>query len=73
MSYKWSCADCANLDKSRKKWNDKHYCFLYGCNKKDNNGYVCGWIIQGQGDRHLKEMGCSDFREEDTDEQLSLF
>ena len=73
MEYKWSCADCDHLDKTRKKWNDKHYCFLYGCNKGKGSGYICGWLVQGRGDGDLKQMGCSDFRQSDENEQLSLF
>lgn len=68
----WLCNDCKHLNKSRKKYDDKHYCFRYGCDfRKDN--YVVGWIIEGKSDGHLKEMGCSNFEERKQNEQLSLF
>lgn len=68
----WSCNDCKYLNKSRKKYNDVHYCFRYGCDfRKDK--YGVGWIIDGESDRDLKEMGCSDFEERKENEQLKLF
>ena len=58
-AYTWSCADCAHLDKSRKKWDERHYCYLVGCNKR-KGGYVCGWCREDKG---LKTQGCSDYQE----------
>lgn len=69
--YKWSCYDCRYLNKSRRKYNGTGYCFLFGCDKRK---YVIGWIKTSERtDKGLKEMGCSEFREKDSKEQLSLF
>ena len=72
-----SCADCGLLDKSRQKWDEKHYCYLYGCNKT-KDGYVCGWCRQ---DSELKQQGCSFYQPpqpkqavaKTISEQLSIF
>lgn len=61
-----SCATCANLDKSRKKWNDSHYCYLYGCKSRGKDGYVCGWC---RDDKELKLQGCSDYRPQEAQTQ----
>ncbi|MFR7590245.1 MAG: hypothetical protein ACLUVC_02285 [Longibaculum sp.] len=68
----WSCKDCKYLNKSRKKYNDTHYCFRYGCDYRKDN-YVCGWIKDEESDKSLKEMGCSNFKQKSKNEQLSLF
>lgn len=62
--YAWSCHDCDLLDKSRFKWDDKHYCVLYGCNKTEG-GYVCGWCVHDRKDQELKHQGCSYFKHEE--------
>lgn len=67
--YGWSCIDCDNLDKTRKQWNDAHYCYRYGCRARKDNGYICFWC---KDDNDLKTGGCSDFKHEEQ-EQLSLF
>ena len=53
-----SCDTCGLLDKSRKKWDEKHYCYLYGCNRT-KDGYVCGWCVHDRKDSELKHQGCS--------------
>lgn len=73
MAFTWSCKDCDHLDKSRKQWNDAHYCFRYGCNARGAGGYICFWLVPGRNDRELKEGGCSDHRHTEPLEQLSLF
>ena len=60
-TYQWACAYCAHLDTTRKKWDDNHYCYLVGCNKR-KNGYTCGWCKE---DKELKLQGCSDFKQPD--------
>lgn len=75
-----SCATCGLLDKSRKKWDEKHYCYLYGCNKT-KNGYICGWLVHDRQDRELTHQGCSFYQPpqpkqataKTTSEQLSIF
>lgn len=75
-----SCATCGLLDKSRKKWDEKHYCYLYGCNKT-KNGYICGWLVHDRKDSELKHQGCSYYQPpqqkqtfaKTTGEQLSIF
>ena len=57
-TYYYSCAHCAYLDTTRKKWSDNHYCYLVGCNKR-KGGYTCGWCKE---DKELKLQGCSDFK-----------
>ncbi len=56
-TYHWACAYCAHLDTTRKKWDENHYCYLVGCNKR-KTGYTCGWCKE---DKELKLQGCSDF------------
>lgn len=70
MAYHWSCFYCDHLDRSRIKWDDRNYCFNYGCNKRGANGFTCIW---GRNDKEFKTGGCSDFRETQPLEQLSLF
>lgn len=53
-----SCATCGLLDKSRKEWDEKHYCYRYGCNKT-KDGYICGWLVHDRKDSELKHQGCS--------------
>lgn len=75
-----TCATCGLLDKSRKKWDEKHYCYLYGCNKT-KDGYVCGWCVHDRQDKELKHQGCSFYQPpqqkptfaETTGVQLSIF
>lgn len=66
----WSCNDCANLDKSKKVYNESKYCYLYGC-KHNNSGTICGWC---KSDGELKNMGCSFFidKKETEPQQMSL-
>lgn len=66
-AYDRSCATCANLDKSRKEWNDTHYCYIYGCTA---HGRVCGWC---RDDRQLKLQGCSDYKKPQQEEQISIW
>ena len=73
MAYTWSCAECDHLDKTRKEWNDKHFCYRYGCNARKPDGYICFWLVDGRKDRELKEGGCSDHRHTEVNEQLCLF
>ena len=61
-----SCAECDYLDKTRKQYNETHYCYRYGCGKND---FICGWLLN---DNRLNTLGCSDFKHTET-EQLSLF
>lgn len=67
----WSCNDCANLDKSKKIYNESKYCYIYGC-KKGEDTTICGWC---RIDSELKNMGCSFFidKEEVKPKQMSLF
>ena len=67
--YLWSCADCDHLDITRKQWNDKHYCYRYGCNARTNSGFICFYCLK---DSDLKQGGCSNFKKE-IHEQMSLF
>lgn len=57
-NYSWACAYCAHLDTTRRKWDDKHYCYLVGCNER-KGGFVCGWCKE---DKELKLQGCSGFK-----------
>ena len=54
----WCCAECDNLDKTRKEWNETHYCYRYGCKARGKHGYICFWCLN---DKDLKSGGCSDF------------
>lgn len=63
-----SCIDCGYLDKTRAKESIfSHY--NYGCNARVN-GYTCGWISK---DSELKNQGCSDWIEINTNKQISIF
>lgn len=63
----WSCNECGNLDKTKRK---VHNGYIYGC-KGRKCGYICGWITK---DTELKTMGCSNFIENNKGaEQISLF
>lgn len=64
----WSCKECDFLDKSRKVWDDKHYCYRYGCNKRIKDKYICFWCVN---DSDLKKGGCSDFKHTEN-EQLKF-
>lgn len=64
----WCCAECDYLDKSRKQWDETHYCYRYGCNRR-TGVYICAWVRK---DNELKQMGCSDFKHTEN-EQISLF
>ena len=67
------CNDCQYLDKSRRKFDDTGYCFIYGCNYR-KNGLIVGWIIANENETtELKNMGCSGFEEKKKNEQMSLF
>ena len=70
MAFTWSCADCDHLDKTRKNWNDAHYCYQYGCNARKPDGHICFWLTN---DKELKTGGCSNHRHTEMNEQLSLF
>ena len=65
----YSCAECANLDMSRTQWDEDHYCYRYGCDKRGSDGFICFWCRK---DSDLKSGGCSDFADSKF-EQLSLF
>lgn len=63
------CAECDYLDKTRKQYNETHYCYRYGCDYRGTDKFICGWLLNDNG---LKTMGCSYFKHTET-EQLSLF
>jgi hypothetical protein len=61
----YSCIDCGNLDKTRKKTVNGHV--NYGCNALEN-GYTCGWVSS---DSELKNQGCSRWVEK-VDNQMKM-
>ncbi len=63
------CATCANLDKSKKTWDNLHYCYTYGC-KADGRKQIVGWLLN---DSELKSMGGSCYKAPEKIEQISLF
>lgn len=65
----FSCKDCDHLDKSRKQWHPSHYCYRYGCDQRDKEGYICFWCLS---DKDLNTGGCGNFKHE-VSEQLSMF
>lgn len=65
----WSCAECANLDRTRRQWDENHYCYRYGCSKDGGDGFICFWCRM---DSQLKEGGCGSFTNSKC-EQLSFF
>jgi hypothetical protein len=66
----WCCATCDHLDKSRINRSEKSQCYQYGCSKRGADKYICFWLSD---DKELKTGGCSDYRETQPLEQLSLF
>ena len=69
MAYEWSCHHCTHLDKSRKEYDEKHYCYIYGCNGGERTRAV-GWCLK---DEDLKHMGCSFFTKPKETIQISIF
>lgn len=54
----FDCYSCVYLDKTRRKeGNNGTGCYMYGCNQRFSDGYVCGWIRK---DNELKTQGCSE-------------
>lgn len=54
----FDCYNCVYLDKTRRReGNNRTGCYMYGCNRRFSNGYICGWIRK---DSELKTQGCSD-------------
>jgi hypothetical protein len=63
------CYNCGHLDKARKKPSNKTSHFLYGCNNRGTDGYICGWV---KSDSDLKSccVGCSDWISIKTEDKI---
>jgi len=62
----YSCIDCGNLDKTRKKKSETGH-INYGCNAAEK-GHTCGWVSS---DSELKLQGCSRWVEK-VDNQMKM-